>query len=135
MNSRKYMTHQKKELLAFLQQHADRHFTVEQIVAGMDGGKAGKSTVYRQIARLAAEGTVRRFESPGSKSFVYQFAGQTGGCDAHFHLKCQKCGRLIHMECAQLSAVQQHIAAEHDFLIGSHRAVLYGECTACREKE
>lgn len=132
MQHRKYMTNQKKELLAFLQQYADRHFTVEQIVEGMGGEKAGKSTVYRQIAKLAEEGTVRRFEAPDSKSFVYQFAGETGGCDCHFHLKCLKCGRLIHMECAQLTAVQQHIAAEHNFLIGSHRAVLYGECIDCR---
>ncbi|MBQ7288157.1 MAG: transcriptional repressor [Clostridia bacterium] len=135
MEQRTYMTHQKKELLSFLQQNADRHFTVEQIVEGMGGGKAGKSTVYRQIAKLAAEGVVRRFETPDSTSFVYQFAGETNSCDCHFHLKCMKCGRLIHMECAQLSAVQRHIADEHDFLLGSHRAVLYGECTDCGEKE
>ncbi len=135
MEPRRYMTNQKKQLLSFLQQHGDRHFTVEQIIEGLGHDKAGKSTIYRQIVQLVDEGIVRRFEAPGSKSFVYQFAGATGGCDCHFHLKCTKCGRLIHMECAQLSAVQQHIAAEHDFFIGSNRAVLYGECTACRAKE
>lgn len=132
MEQRNYMTHQKKELLNFLQQHADRHFTVEQITA--EFGEAGKSTVYRLIGKLVKDGTVRRFEAPNSKSFVYQFAGNNSRCDCHFHLKCTKCGRLIHMECEQLSSVQQHIAAEHDFLIGACRGVLYGECTTCHAK-
>ncbi len=129
MNQRNYMTQQKKELLQFLQLHSDRHFTVEQIANEMGG--TGKSTVYRLIAKLVNDGTVRRFEANNSKSFVYQFAGQNSGCDCHFHLKCVKCGRLIHMECDQLSDVKNHIATEHNFLIGASRAVLYGECTSC----
>ena len=133
MNQRNYMTQQKKELLAFLELHSERHFTIEQIAGEMDG--IGKSTVYRLIAKLVADGTVRRFEAPKAKAFVYQFAGKENSCDCHFHLKCAKCGRLIHMECDRLSAVKEHIANEHNFLIGADCAVLYGECTSCHIEE
>lgn len=131
MEHTNYKTNQKKELMDFLEEHSDRHFTVDEIVSGIGGHGVAKSTVYRQISKLESEGIVRRFEVPGSNSFAFQFSGENDSCDCHFHLKCTKCGRLIHMECPQLTKVQQHIMDEHDFLIGSHRAVIYGECISC----
>jgi hypothetical protein len=33
-----------------------------------------------------------------------------------------------------MDEVRQHILADHDFIIGSNRAVLYGECGSCAKE-
>ena len=126
-----YMTGHKKQILDFLIMHKDRHFTIEEIIDALsvDDRRPGKSTVYRQISNLLSDGVVRRFEDPGENRFVYQYAVGVG-CDHHFHLKCSRCGRLIHMECDQLRSVREHILHEHNFLIGGN-AIIYGICGAC----
>jgi len=128
-----YMTGHKKQILDFLTVHRDRHYTVEEIVDALscENPRPGKSTVYRQIAKLWEDGIIRRFESADSASFVYQYAvGE--GCEHHFHLKCARCGKLIHMECEKLQNVREHIRKEHGFLIGGS-SVIYGVCAACTD--
>ena len=126
-----YMTSQKKQILDFLMQNRSRHFTVEEILDALSTGdkKPGKSTVYRQISALLSDGVIRRFEAADQSSFVYQYAAGID-CDHHFHLKCSRCGTLMHMECPQLDDVRSHIRREHGFLIGGN-AVIYGICARC----
>lgn len=133
MSRSEYNTAQKQQLIDFLAMHSDRDFTVEQIVEGLSESpmSPGKSTVYRLIGKLLESGEIRRFESPVSSSFVYQYSEKRPDCENHFHLKCVICGRLIHMECEQLSAVKEHILQEHDFIIGGEQ-VISGLCVACR---
>ncbi len=130
---KEYNTEPKKLITDFLKQNSDRHFTVEEISNAVCNGetKAGKSTVYRQVSKLFEMGVIRRFETNGKKSFVYQYADKHDDCDHHYHLKCTKCGRLIHMECSKLDEVKKHILEEHGFIVGSSQAVLYGECKDC----
>lgn len=133
---KEYNTEPKKLINDFLKQNSDRHFTVDEIAEAVCSGdkSAGKSTVYRHVSKLLESGVIRRFETSGVKSFVYQYAGVNEHCDSHYHLKCVKCGRLIHLECAKMDEVRQHILADHDFIIGSNRAVLYGECGSCAKE-
>ena len=132
---KEYNTEPKKLITDFLSSNRDRHFTIEEIQTAICLGDhaPGKSTVYRQIAKLHKAGEVRRFETEGVKSFVYQYADKNEGCDHHFHLKCISCGRLIHLECQKMDAVREHILSDHNFIIGSNRAVLYDECTGCAQ--
>ncbi len=136
MKQAEYKTAQKKQLLDFLAENRDRHFTIEEITENLEklGHAPGKSTIYRQISKLLESGTVLRFEVPDSKSFVYQYTQLHDGCDDHFHLKCIKCGKFIHMECPMLTQVQEHVLKEHGFAIGSGRSVIYGECSQCLRK-
>jgi Fur family ferric uptake transcriptional regulator len=130
-----YMTNQKKQILDLLITHKDHHYTVDEIVQSLSDGdkKPGKSTVYRQISSLLEDGVIRRFEAAGADSFVYQYAAGVG-CEHHFHLKCSRCGNLLHMECDKLHEVRRHILEDHGFLIGGN-SVIYGVCAACREGE
>jgi len=126
-----YMTNHKRQILDFLSQHRDRHFTVEEIIDALSEGekKPAKSTVYRQVSALMEDGVIRRFESAESDSFVYQYAVGID-CAHHFHLKCSRCGKLIHLHCDALREVRAHILREHGFLIGGG-SVIYGICADC----
>lgn len=141
MKRQAYATAQKQQLLDFLRQNPDGQFTVGQLTAALaDAGgdnTPGRSTVYRHIAALCDEGTVRRFAREDKGGVVYQYANPRPDCggEAHFHLKCVHCGRLVHLDCDHLARVRSHIQAEHSFRIGSARGILWGECAGCLEKE
>jgi Fur family ferric uptake transcriptional regulator len=140
-----YQTPARRALVDFFASHPDRHFTAEQICtllcdagdrpAGSSprGEFIGKSTVYRQLSRLCAEGRLRRFEdvSPdGGAVHVYQYV-PSEGCEVHFHLKCLRCGRVCHLECGQTDALLAHVRATHGFSVDCGSSILYGLCAAC----
>ena len=100
-----YQTRQRRAVLEFLAQHAERQFTVDELLAAMGTAAPGRSTAYRLLDRLAEEGAVRRFLPEGTHTAAYQ-ATATGHCDAHLHLKCVTCGKLIHLDETISDAVQ-----------------------------
>ena len=80
---KEYNTEQKKQIIDFLKLHSDHHYTVDEITKAVSTDRgAGKSTVYRQISKLMQSGVIRRFETPGVKSFVYQYANHHDNCDS-----------------------------------------------------
>ena len=132
----KYNTNQKKLLADFLQSNKEKEYTIEEIVSEMTKvpDSPGKSTIYRLIGKMLENGDVRRYESHDKKNFVYQYNDIRPDCCNHFHLKCIKCGRLIHMECEQLEAVKQHVLEDHGFIIGGEQ-VINGICVNCSNLE
>ena len=129
MSRETYATAGKKKLVDFLVENKNRHYTVEEIAERIP--EIGKSSVYRLIGKLHAEGSVRRFEAEGSSSFVYQYVENSEACEHHFHLKCIRCGKVIHMECRQLEFAKRHIEENHGFLIGMKNSMIYGQCSSC----
>ncbi len=127
-----YKTDSKKDLISFMKKHSERHFTVDEIIKEMmnEGFEPSRSTVYRLVSKLTADGTLRRFESKGKDSFVYQYAAFEHNCEMHFHLKCVRCGKLVHMECEKMNHLKEHILSDHGFLIGGD-ALINGVCYDC----
>ena len=130
-----YKTAGRQRLLTFLETNPDRQFTAEELCAALDSvtegeGKTRKSTLYRHLSELCADGTVQKYRSDTQSAYVYQYVGQ-GDCCRHFHLKCQSCGHFIHLECTVSQELLAHIAAHHGFEVDSGRSILYGLCEAC----
>lgn len=96
------------------------------------GQSVGLATVYRQLERLAAEGLVHRV--PTEAGALYQRCPHrpAGGCCL---LRCEGCGRVVHLDCAQLEALTRHMAAAHDFCIDPRQTVLTGRCRQCAGEE
>jgi Fur family ferric uptake transcriptional regulator len=102
-----YHTQQRCALLAFLSAHADEQFTVEQLLAAMGDEAPGRSTVYRALDRH---------------------------CDAHLHLKCVDCGRLIHLDEDVSDALQSDLLRAAGFTVDGRSTTIYGTCAACGRK-
>lgn len=131
-----YKTEQKQTVSDFFLQNKERHFTVDEVLSELksDSQPISRSTVYRQINSLFTSGFLRRFESQQKSSFVYQYADNQDDCMHHYHMKCTKCGRLLHIHCPHLEELSHHFENEHNFIIGKNKAVLYGECKECVTK-
>lgn len=128
-----YKTKQAEILLRFFIENAGSHFTASEIEThlAVNGEKLGKSTVYRRLDRLVEEGLVRRFVADDAKSCCYQYAGNAE-CKNHFHLKCYRCGELLHVECDYLDRMQEHIFEHHGFTVDREKITLCGVCEKCR---
>mgnify|MGYP005757353911 FL=1 len=129
-----YNTKQKDAIFACLKENASVHLTAEEVYAHlkMDGKSVGKSTVYRQLEALVADGTVKKYVSPDGKGACYQFASDA--CREHYHLKCSGCGALIHTGCSAIKAFADHFYQEHHFKLDMTKTVLYGLCEDCLQK-
>ena len=127
-----YHTAQKSYLTEFLQAHAERAFTVEELAACMQGERApGKSTLYRLLPQLVEEGAVKRFTKDGSRTAMYQ-AVTCRQVEAHLHLKCTDCGKLLHLDNDASTMVLRNVLRNSHFAIDEQQTVLFGKCGACR---
>ena len=132
-----YRTEQKKMLLAYLQANGGEAYTVEELAEGMRATygelSPGVSTVYRLMTRLAEEGKVKRFLREKGRGFVYQIvAGR--GCSHHLHMKCTRCGRLLHLDGAVSAELHERILAQSGFTLCGEATVLFGVCESCSGK-
>lgn len=130
-----YKTKQGERILETLIRNEDRHLTAEEICVLLkeEGAAVGTATVYRNLEKLVAEGTIRRYRLDEGESACYQYIGD-GSCHEHFHLKCLGCGEVIHLECDYLDELNSHLLDHHSFHIDRTKIVLYGLCSVCRNK-
>jgi len=122
-----YNTKQKEALINFFKQNPEMCFSPADIINNPNL-KMGSATVYRLLTKLKNEGIIKSFLLGEKKFVAYQY--NSCGCE-HFHLKCLKCGELIHSECDVIKSMQAHISSEHGFIIDSSKTVLYGICKEC----
>ena len=127
-----YQTRAQRELLDYLKAAPGKHFTAAEIKEHFSGeGKAiGTATVYRQLERFVEEGSVRKFILGPNESACYAFDGDRD-CASHFHCKCKKCGKLIHLDCNELLEIRDHLQDHHGFTWDAGKTVFYGICNQC----
>lgn len=132
-----YKTKQRAEILECLIDNRNRHMTADEIAQKLteEGAAVGRATVYRTLYKLMEEGKVRRFIADEGRSSCYQLVDENGGCEEHFHLKCVKCGKLIHLKCDHLKDLEKHIFERHKFVVDNTRTVLYGICGECENEK
>ncbi len=130
-----YRTKQQDLLLAYLKSTRGRHFTVEEVRAHFASAQAaiGVATIYRHLEKLVAEGTVNKYIIDENSAACFEYTGccDCGADEQHFHLKCESCGRLIHLECDELALIRDHLQKEHGFVLNPLRTVFYGKCADC----
>ena len=95
------------------------------------GSPVGLATVYRQLERLESQGFVHKVTT--EEGALYQYCPQAGCRHDCFLLRCERCGRMVHLDCAHLEEVCRHLSAEHRFYIDPRRTVLTGLCDRCQE--
>lgn len=129
-----YRTKQQEELLKYLRATPGQHHTAAQIREHFLEGDhtIGTTTIYRQLERLVSEGTVRKYVLDTGDSACYEYIAPTDMHPSHFHCKCEKCGRLIHIDCRELQEIRGHLMEHHGFSWDAGKTVFYGICDQCQ---
>ncbi len=132
-----YKTKQSEELIEFLKQNKNRHMTAEEVYGELhsNGSTVGRTTVYRHLEKLYAEGAIRKFLTGDNSGACFQYVDNPEACHNHYHLRCNSCGRLIHTDCDFLNELAEHIKDEHSFYLDTEKTVIYGVCDHCKTNE
>ncbi len=136
MNQRsKYKTWQRELLLEYLESLEGEHVTALDVSEYLKkkGAAIGQSTVYRQLESLVDEGIINKYIIDGNSPACFEYVGEGshhkgGVC---YHCKCEKCGKLIHLHCDELTSIGKHLDEEHKFKLDTKRTVFYGLCEEC----
>ena len=131
--SSSYNTRTRQLILEYLAANARRTVSAADIVAHLEqaGAPANPTTVYRGLDRLAAEQRVMKYVAKKGERAVYQYIDEGRHCRDHLHLKCVRCGEIIHLDCHFMQEVQAHLLQEHGFVLQCEGSVLYGLCRRC----
>ena len=131
-----YKTKQQNFILECLKKHKNENLSADKIIEYLkkDGVSVGMSTVYRQLGRLCEDKKIRKFSTGENEGAVYRYIDKKRNCDTHFHLVCNVCNDLIHLECESIATVYRHIFSDHEFEVDGVKTVFYGVCKKCREE-
>ena len=124
------------EVLAYLQEVQGEHVTAHTIKTYMEekGVNIGTTTIYRHLERLVAQGVVAKHLIDGTSAACFEYIGEheKQSFSTCFHCKCEKCGELIHLQCEEVSKLEQHMAKHHGFQMNPKRMIFYGTCEKCK---
>lgn len=137
MSAVRYNTNQRKLILAVIERNRGRHITAEEVhlVLIRAGSPVGKATVYRHFERLEKEGLLIRYAPVEGAGACWEYAGEPGEVPAHYHMKCESCGKLFCLDCTFLDTISNHFSEHHKFDLNRFRTVFYGICSECRGKD
>lgn len=127
----KYMTRQRRVLLSYLSGRADELLSVREIADALEAEDVSRSAVYRNVAELEAEGTLRRDRGGDAREVYYRYAG-AADCKECLHLSCKRCGRTFHMASGGADELTRTVEKTEGFSVDRSDTVLYGVCAACK---
>ena len=127
----RYNTGKRERILDFLSDNSDLSYTLEEICDAITSDGKGKSTIYRIVSELVAEGCVHRLSDGRTRHCTYQHVGDEH-CHHHLHLKCKGCGRLVHLDESVSRDFEKTLMNIGGFTI-DEGAMLFGTCKDCTE--
>lgn len=127
-------TRQKSLILNYIRERQDRHVRAEDIIHDLNAQheSVGKTTVYRVLKSLEAEGMIRKYTLSEKSPACYQYSGGQPECRRHYHLVCSECGRLIHFNSALMNQIAEEVMAKEAFAVDESKTVFYGRCKDCQ---
>lgn len=110
---------------------AEDHPSVNELARRLrSAGEAiGTATLYRTLQLLVEMGLVRERDFGDGLSRY-----EPAEADAHDHLICERCGRVVEFPADRMERMLRVTADEQRFQYRRHRVDVHGICQACRSK-
>lgn len=127
-----YRTKQRSAILKYLEDNQDKELSVIDILEHVNkNSKASQTTIYRYLNRLVEEGRLKKFYSEEDNMARFQYI--SCDCNMHYHLKCEICGEIIHIDNDIFSSLENSISDKYNFKIDNIKTILLGVCDKCRK--
>ena len=124
---KEYNTKQRARILSVFESNPSKSFTAHEIAGLLPD--IGLATVYRAIPRLMRDGYLLKV--PSGQEAVFQYR-DPGLCSGHFHIKCVRCGRMMHIDDRISAAISEQIGKASGFRL-LNSSILEGLCPDCME--
>lgn len=130
-----YTTKQHQAILNCLSRRAEEALTAADLAEELRraGSPVGLATIYRHLEKLEKLGRVHKVST--EEGAFYQYCTHPAEGRDCFLLRCEACGRIVHLDCSHLRELYAHLETDHHFRIDPRRTVLTGLCGTCAEKE
>ncbi|MBR3898505.1 MAG: transcriptional repressor [Bacilli bacterium] len=124
-----YNTKQKDLILNIIKQE-EKDFTIKDIHSKLKD-ETGLTTIYRFMDKLIEDGLVDKHIGKDNKTY-YNYLEK---CDNknHFYLKCESCGKIVHIDCDCIEDLSNHITNKHKFKLNRKHFIINGTCGDCNE--
>src|SRR5947209_18654462 len=109
----------------------EKHLSSEDLyrLVQQEDSAIGQTTVYRTLKLLTEAGLAREVRfGDGRTHYEHNYKHQH-----HDHMICIECGEIIEFYSAELEALQDAMAARHDFEVKQHLLRILGICAKCRQ--
>ena len=126
-------TKQKALILDCLIENTHIHITVDDVCELLKARNAavGRATVYRNLNQLESDGIVKKYTFMSKKGACFQYLGAQSICKEHYHLMCDKCGEVKHIEEHSIQKILHEIQTKYSFIINDTKTMFYGVCSRC----
>ncbi|MCI2057088.1 MAG: transcriptional repressor [Oscillibacter sp.] len=126
-----YTTKQRQAILTCLAQRRAELLSVSELASALRdiGSPVGLATIYRQLEKLEETGHIHKVNT--EEGAFYQYCDHGESDRDCFLLKCEGCGRILHLDCSHLKPLYEHLEQEHHFVIDSRATMFSGLCDVC----
>ena len=128
-----YKTRQRELVYACMADKAGEFLSVDEVFASLmlEGHDVGRTTVYRTLEKLHAEGRCSKVPGRAGGPAKYMIAHTKGELEKG-RLCCLECGAVEIINCTMLRSFEQHVQEHHGFRIDESAAAIYGTCKNCQ---
>ena len=135
-----YKSKHRDQILSILQENEKEHMTAGQILDELraSGISIGVATIYRQLERMVEEGLVNKYIIDANSPACFEYVDRQTTCGEEcFHCKCEKCGKVVHIERKSVEAAMQSLSGSegNGFELDCTRTLFYGICGDCRRRK
>lgn len=130
-----YRTKNRDMMMAYLKKNQERIVSVGDISQHMEkqGVSVNVTTIYRFLEKLQEENQILKYTSEKGESAGFQYVGEGNRCEEHLHIKCAKCGKVVHLDCGFMEEIRSHLQEHHHFTLQCSGSSLFGICEDCQE--
>ena len=117
-----YNTKQKNAILNVFKENSNKSFNAKEIISILNKNSS-KATIYRQLDQFCNQKILNKYYNESACCYEFSLNDKNHDCNNHLHLKCNKCGNIIHLK--------NHLINDSDIKIDYEHSLLYGTCNNC----
>ena len=116
-----------RQLIFKILERTAQHLTAAQLyqIVKKDLPKISFATVYRNLRILLEQ------EKISCLIFSTDQALYESRVDEHYHLICQACDKITHVELSELINLNHQVSRRYNWRIDNHRLNFFGRCKEC----